>query len=190
MVFHVEVLYALADSLAYQCGPGRSTDWAFLVAAVACVAVKEERTFLPLFGVSIALSLIRFKSMTRQDRVMYADRSAARGAPQPECVARLSPAPPAARRCMPFCANYWASYGATPGQALVGMLAAPWRVLTRTLASGFFRRVLGTHLFLPLVGWRWTLGIVPIVLLYGASDNEQAAVSTASTPRSSSCRFW
>ena len=74
---------------------------------------------------------------------------------------------------VPFYANYWASYGATPGQALVGLLHAPGRVLRRTFTSGFFSRVLVPHLFLPLVGWRWTLGIIPIVLLYGASDNEQ-----------------
>ena len=168
--FHVEVLYAwLIPWLINAALAGHRR--AFLVAAVACVAVKED-AFLPLFGVSIALSLIRFKSMTRQDRVVYLIA--------PPLVAllnlsvyygfllrRLRPGG------VPFYANYWASYGATPGRALVGMLAAPWRVLTRTLASGFFRRVLVPHLFLPLVGWRWTLGIVPIVLLYGASDNEQ-----------------
>jgi hypothetical protein len=33
--------------------------------------------------------------------------------------------------------------------------------------------MMAQHLFLPLIGWRWALGIVPIVALYGASANEQ-----------------
>ena len=36
-----------------------------------------------------------------------------------------------------------------------------------------FTNVLKPHLFLSLSAWRWSIGIVPIVLLYGASANEQ-----------------
>jgi Predicted membrane protein (DUF2079) len=45
-------------------------------------------------------------------------------------------------------------------------------VLESTLGSGIFRTI-QPHLFLPLVGWRWALGAVPIITLYGASANEQ-----------------
>jgi hypothetical protein len=141
------------------------------VAAVACVAVKED-AFLPLCAVSVALALIRFKSMTRRDCVIYLIL--------PPCMALLNLAlyytyllPRLRPGGVPVYTSFWGSYGATPGGAVIGMLAAPGRVVTRTLTSGFFTRVLVPHLFLPLIGWRWTLGIIPIVLLYGASDNEQ-----------------
>jgi len=168
--FHVEVLYAwLIPWLINAAMAGRRRT--FLVAAVACVAVKEDALLL-LCATSIALALVRFKSMTRLDRVAYLIG--------PPLIALLNLGvyygyflPRLRPGGVPFYANYWASYGPTLGRAFVGMLAAPGRVLTRTLTSGFFRRVLVPHLFLPLVGWRWTLGIVPIVLLYGASDNEQ-----------------
>lgn len=53
------------------------------------------------------------------------------------------------------------------------MFLAPWSVVARALGSGLFPTVLAPFLFLPLVGWRWTIGTLPIVLLYGASANEQ-----------------
>jgi hypothetical protein len=115
---------------------------------------------------------MRFNSMTRHDRVMYLIL--------PPFIALLNLGlyytyllPRLRPGGVPFYANFWGSYGATPGRAVIGMLAAPGRVLTRTLTSSFFTRVLVPHLYLPLIGWRWTLGIIPIVLLYGASDNEQ-----------------
>jgi hypothetical protein len=57
-------------------------------------------------------------------------------------------------------------------RALAGMCRHPRSVLQSTLGSGIVR-VLQPFLFLPLVGWRWALGIVPIVCLYGASANDQ-----------------
>ena len=57
-------------------------------------------------------------------------------------------------------------------RALVGMCKHPRRVLHGTLTSGIFR-TLQPHLFLPVVGWRWSLGILPLVVLYGASANAQ-----------------
>lgn len=69
--------------------------------------------------------------------------------------------------------NYWVGYGATPLQAALGMARHPFLVLSSALTSGFFTRVIVPHLFLPLVGWRWMLGVAPIVALYGASSNDQ-----------------
>lgn len=168
--FHVEVLYAwLIPWMINAALAGRRRT--FLVAAIACVAVKED-AFLLLFGVSVALALTRFRSMTRQDRFAYLIA--------PPLVALLNLGvyyayvlPHLRSGGVPFYANYWGSYGASPGQAFLGMLGAPWRVLSLTLTSALFTRVLMPHLFLPLIGWRWTLGILPIVVLYGASDNEQ-----------------
>ena len=56
--------------------------------------------------------------------------------------------------------------------ALLGMVTHPWPVLKSVATSGVFRTV-QPHLFLPLIGWRWALGTLPIVALYGASANEQ-----------------
>jgi hypothetical protein len=53
------------------------------------------------------------------------------------------------------------------------MLSRPHDVLARTLVSSFFSKVIVPHLYLPLIGWRWAIGIVPIVILYGSSSNEQ-----------------
>jgi hypothetical protein len=33
--------------------------------------------------------------------------------------------------------------------------------------------VLSRHAYLPLAGWRWIVGLLPAVLVYGASDNQQ-----------------
>jgi hypothetical protein len=72
-----------------------------------------------------------------------------------------------------FYANYWINYGPTLMAALVGMMREPLSVLSRTLSSGFFPTVMSPHLFLPMIGWRPAIGIAPIVMLYGASANEQ-----------------
>ncbi len=168
--FHVEVLYAwLIPWLIHAAMAGRRAT--FLVAAVACVAVKED-AFLPLVAVSVALALTRFRSMTSADRLVYLIA--------PPFMALVNLAvyytyllPRFRAGGLPFYANYWGSYGDSPAHAMVGMLSAPARVLSQTLTSAFFTRVLMPHMFLPLVGWRWILGIAPIVVLYGASDNEQ-----------------
>jgi hypothetical protein len=41
------------------------------------------------------------------------------------------------------------------------------------LISGFFRIVILPHLFLPFVGWRWVLGIVPTLVIFSSSDDPQ-----------------
>jgi hypothetical protein len=73
----------------------------------------------------------------------------------------------------PFYANYWENYGPTTASAAVGMLLHPLRVASAVLTSAFWKDVITPHLYLPFVGWRWSLGALPIVVLYGASANEQ-----------------
>jgi hypothetical protein len=41
------------------------------------------------------------------------------------------------------------------------------------VTSGFIFTVMPSHLFLPLVGWKWIVGAAPIIALYGASANPQ-----------------
>jgi hypothetical protein len=57
--------------------------------------------------------------------------------------------------------------------AAIGMLSRPHDVLIRTLTSSFLTKVIVPHLYLPLIGWRWVIGVVPMVILYGSSSNEQ-----------------
>jgi uncharacterized membrane protein len=168
--FHVEVLYAWLVPWMINAALSRHR-WTFLAVTVACVMVKEDAVLL-LAAVSIALALTRGRLMTRGDRIVYLVAPPLfgllnLGVYYGYVVPLLQP------DGAPFYANYWASYGVTPMRAVAGMLQQPGRVLSRTLTSGFFGSVLMPHLFLPLVGWRWVAGIVPIVLLYGASDNEQ-----------------
>jgi uncharacterized membrane protein len=168
--FHPEVLYAwLIPLLINLALAGRRA--AFLIALVACVSIKED-AFMFLCAMSLALALVRFKSMTGINRALYFA--------VPPLAGFLNLGiyygyvlPHLRTGGVPAYADYWQSYGATPGRALIGMLQSPWRVFTRALTSSFFTRVLVPHLFLPLAGWRWTLGIVPVVLLYGAADYDQ-----------------
>jgi predicted membrane protein DUF2079 len=72
----------------------------------------------------------------------------------------------------PTYAHFWGNFGATPAEAVLGMAAHPWRVVQGIARSGIFK-ALAPFLFLPLVGWRWSVGTLPIVALYGASANDQ-----------------
>jgi uncharacterized membrane protein len=166
--FHPEVLYAWFIPWLIDAGL-RGDRKSFLAAALACVMVKEDAC-MPLFAASVALALNRFDKMT------WADRAVFLLAPSAIALGNLGvyyryvmPALNAGGG--PTYAAYWANYGATPLLALLGMLTHPGRVLAGALTSGF-RRVIVPHLFLPVIGWRWALGIVPIVALYGASANE------------------
>jgi hypothetical protein len=73
----------------------------------------------------------------------------------------------------PFYSNYWDNYGPTMMSALIGMLSRPFDVLSSTITSGFLTHVITPYAYLPFIGWRWSIGILPIVFLYGASANQQ-----------------
>ena len=74
----------------------------------------------------------------------------------------------------PFYAAYWANYGPTAITAAVGMLRHPIQVLASTLMLAIFQpRSSLPHLYLPVIGWRWVVGIVPVIVLYSVSANEQ-----------------
>jgi uncharacterized membrane protein len=166
--FHPEVLYAWFVPWLIDAALTRRRA-SFVAATLACLLVKEDAC-LPLFAASVAVALHRFRAMTRGDRALFL------ALPTILAVLNLGVfyrwvVPALTMGGSPMYANYWATYGATPLLALSGMLAHPWRVMADTLTSGFFRRVLVPHLYLPLVGWRWTLGAVPIVALYGAATN-------------------
>lgn len=167
--FHAEVLYAWF--IPWMIYSGLTRRWAgFALASIACVAVKED-AFLPVFAVAVVLLLTTGRSLTRREWLYVA---------APTAIALLNLVlyyrllvPRLSATGAPFYANYWANYGPTAGTALMGMVRRPWEVVLATIGSGFLPRVMLPHLFLPFVGWRWFVGIVPVVLLYGSSANEQ-----------------
>jgi uncharacterized membrane protein len=168
--FHPEILYAWFVPWALDAGV-RNHRWSFLAAVVACVLVKEDAVLL-LFAVSTCLPLVRGARMRMVDRTVYLVL--------PTLLALVNLAvyygavlPVLAPDGRPTYADFWGNYGATPVQALTGMARQPWRVLVETLGSGFLTQVLPPFLFLPLIGWRWLVGILPIIFLYGASQNDQ-----------------
>ncbi len=167
--FHPEVLYACFVPWMIDAGL-RGARRPFLAATLACVLVKED-AFLAIFGVSVALALNRFRVMSWAERFLFLVL--------PTSVALVNLAayygyvvPLLTGETHPTYAHFWGNYGDTPIRAFTGMCRHPRRVLKGTMTSGVFR-ILEPHLFLPLIGWRWALGVVPIVVLYGASANEQ-----------------
>ena len=167
--FHPEVLYAWLVPWMIDAGLRRAPR-SFLVATIACVLVKEDAC-LPIFAVSVALALHRFPKMT------WADRSLFLVLPNVLALANLAVyygyvTPMLTGKTGPSYAHFWANYGDTPLLALLAMVTHPFRVMAGVMTSGIFR-VAMPHLFLPVVGWRWTLGIVPIVAIYSASANHQ-----------------
>lgn len=167
--FHPEVLYAWFVPWAIDAGL-RGARKTFLAVTLACVLVKED-ALLPLFAVSVALALNGLPAMRWRDRFLFLVFPTAIGlanlAVYYEYVVPLL----TGSRQWTY-AHFWADYGDTPSRALLGMASHPWRVLKSTASSGVFRTV-EPYLFLPFVGWRWALGTLPIVALYGASSNEQ-----------------
>ena len=168
--FHTEVLYAwFVPWLIYA---GLSRRWRqFAIAAVLCISVKED-AFLVLFAVAVTLWLAGGNVFTRFERFVFL--------PAPVALALVNLAvyfgtvvPKLSATGAPFYANYWGNYGPTTASAAVGMLLHPLKVAWGVLTSAFWTDVITPHLYLPLLGWRWALGALPIIVLYGASANDQ-----------------
>lgn len=168
--FHAEVLYAWFVPWAIDAGLRRARV-PFLAAVLACVLVKEDAVF-PLFALSAALALVRGRQMPWRDRFLFL------GLPAVLALANLGlfyalVVPALSPRGDVMYADFWSSHGPTPWDAARDILMNPRALVTGTIASGFFSIVLARHLFLPLLGWRWVAGLAPLVVLYGASDNNQ-----------------
>jgi uncharacterized membrane protein len=143
----------------------------FLLAGVATVSVKED-AFLPLLAVAATVLLVSGKGLNRVERFLIVPAPFAIALINLEFFLRVV-VPRFSATGAVFYASYWSNYGPTTGAAVLGMLQHPWRVLMSTLNSSFLRAVALPHLYLPFVGWRWFVGALPIVILYGASANEQ-----------------
>jgi uncharacterized membrane protein len=181
--FHAEVLYAWFVPWMIHAGVQRR--WrSFLIAALLVVAVKEDAFLLLIAGV---VALLLFHRLSRASDSMPGE-SRGRMLSRAECAVLLAPAAVAIENLSfyfryamprfsatgkPFYSNYWGNYGPTMVSAMVGMLSRPFDVLSSTITSGFLTHVLSPYAYLPFIGWRWSIGILPIVLLYGAAANEQ-----------------
>jgi uncharacterized membrane protein len=168
--FHIEVLYAWFVPWLLDAGLRRAPR-SFVAATIACVSVKEDAVFAT-FAVGVSLAIFCWKQMSPLERALYIVF--------PTALAFLNLAfyylkviPMLVPDGRPTYGAFWANYGPTPLQAAKGMLMHPVRVINDAVTSGFFTNVLPPHLFLPLVGWRWFIGAVPVVVLYGASTNPQ-----------------
>ena len=167
--FHPEVLYAWLVPWMLDAAL-RGQRRVFVVAMLSCVLVKED-ALLPIFAVSVALALHRWTAMTWAERRLFLFW------PPAIAFANLHlyynyVVPMLTGAKGPSYAHFWANWGDTPELALLGMLGHPWQVTAAVFTSGI-GRVLMPFLFLPLVGWRFVLGIVPIVALFGSSTNAQ-----------------
>jgi len=167
--FHAEVLYAWFVPWMIHAGVQRR--WrSFLVAALLVVAVKED-AFLLLIAAVVALLLFHGRRLSRLEWALLL-------APAAAAIENLSfyfryAMPRFSATGAPFYSNYWSNYGSTIVSAMIGMLSRPFNVLSSTITSGFLTTVLTPYAYLPFVGWRWSIGILPIVVLYGAAANEQ-----------------
>jgi uncharacterized membrane protein len=168
--FHPEVLYAWFIPWMIDAGLRRRRAQ-FVVATFACVLVKESAC-MPVFAATMALALARYRAMS------WTERSVFLVLPNVLALANLGMyhqwvVPRLTEDGRPTLAYFWEYYGPTPILALLGMARRPGQVLVDTATSGFFTRVITPHLFLPLVGWRWMAGAVPIIVIFGASTAEQ-----------------
>jgi hypothetical protein len=118
----------------------------------------------------VAIGLLKFSGMTWPNRLVFLVVPTTAALINLAVYYRLV-LPLLISSSVPSYAGFWANYGPTPLRAAAGMLARPVDVISRTLSSGFFTTVMVPHLFLPLWSWRWIIGIMPMLLLYGASTN-------------------
>ena len=87
----------------------------------------------------------------------------------------------------PWYGSYWASYGATPLSALLGIVASPWKVLQRVFEGSI--DIFLSLALVPIAGWSWILAALPALVLYGASDAKQLPIS-CSTIRCRAARLF
>ena len=168
--FHAEILYAWFVPWAIYAGLRRARA-EFLLAVLACLLVKEDAIF-PLFGISVALALTVGRSMSLRDRIIFLIAPASLALVNLAAfyllvVPRLSP------DGQIMYSNFWATSGGTPYQSLVWLLRHPLAMGAAALTSGFFTLVLASYWYLPALGWRWVIGVLPLVFVYGVSDNDQ-----------------
>ncbi len=168
--FHVEVLYPWFVLWMIHAAL-TSNRASFALATLATVTLKEDAIFM-VVAVVCGLLLTGKAPANSRDRVFYLVL------PPLLAIANLVVyftvmLPRLVQGGAPIYAGYWSNYGPTTSAAAIEMLRQPLRVLREAATSGLFPIVLPPFGFLPLIGWRWAIGIAPVAVLYGAAGNPQ-----------------
>jgi uncharacterized membrane protein len=159
-VFHPEVFYPLGLFLLYL-AYRRGKRGTFLVALLLLVALKED-AIIPIFGFAL-LAIRRWK--------WAASALAIGGAVFALDYFVVMPHYAQAAAGEVSYATYWGSFGATPLEAVGGMLRRPHVVVER-VAVGATDMFLSMAL-LPLLGWEWLIAALPGLFIYGSSDMDK-----------------
>jgi len=163
-VFHQEVFYPVAVFTLLWAFL-RSRPAAFGLALLLLLTIKED-AFLVTLG--FALAAWHFYR-----RPLWGAVAAAAGVVF-AWIALWRVLPAYSQSAQPSYSWYWHSFGATPLQAMLGMLTNPGRFLGALGHSGA-AGVLETLLFLPVAGPAWLVASMPALLPFAVSDLKQLA---------------
>ncbi len=166
--FHPELFYLWAIAWMLDAGlAGRRLT--FACAVLMAVSVKED-AFMPVTAAAIGLALHRWRAMSWSDRAWFLAAPVLIGGLSLIAFQKLAMRHYLGSETATY-AWMWSHWGPTQLQAVLGMLVAPHRVLAEVYTSGIWK-VLTPTLILPLLGWRWCIGIVPVLVLYALSACE------------------
>ena len=164
--FHPELLYVWFVPWMIHAALTRAL-LPFVAATLACVTVKEDAV-MPVAAVVCGLVLNGLAPSNWRARLLFLGMPIAIAVGNLLAYFRLV-LPALSPDGAPTYGGFWSHYGPTTAVAAMEMARQPLRLLRDTVASGFLSTVLPPHGFLPLAGWRWSLGILPIVVLYSAA---------------------
>ena len=168
--FHVEVLYVWFVAWMIHAAL-TSNRLSFALATIATVTVKEDAVLL-ILAVVCGLVVTGHAPARARDWFYFLVFPIALAVANFVVYCKLL-LPALVAGGAPIYSGYWSNYGPTTTAAALEMLRQPMRVVREAVTSGLFPIVLPPHGFLPIAGWRWSLGILPIVVLYGVAGNPQ-----------------
>jgi uncharacterized membrane protein len=159
-LFTIDVFYPLALFLLFLAFV-RNRPRLFALALLFTVSIKED-AIVPLLGFTL------FAAATRRYRWAVAALAAGAVAYAADVLFVI---PGFSHWSGAAYANKWASFGATPLEALGGMARAPLKVAWRVIdgSSGLF----ATLALVPLAGWPALLAALPALIVYGSADDPQ-----------------
>lgn len=168
--FHPEILYMLFIPWAISAGLRRAR-LPFLIAVVGWVMLKES-AFLSIFAATVAIGFHGARAMSRGERFLFLVLPNLLGLANVGFYYGFV-VPLLTGDTRPAYAHFWGNYGDTPDLALLAMLSDPVRVFGDVLGSGIYKVLAPFLMVLPVVGWRFTAGTLPIVMIFGSSANDQ-----------------
>ena len=133
-------------------------------------AVKEDALLLAL-GLTLMLTLARPRRLMAGAAVLAAGTALYLLSTRYVMPAAAHTAPGHA-----WYSGYWRGYGPTPNAAAAALVTHPLRVFTDLSRSGV-ANLLGTFLFLPLLGFDWLLLALPALIVYGVAGGGLGQIS-------------